>query len=195
MHLEGLYADGEINPDQEVARLIGARRIVLQFPVQWYSTPPLLQMWQDTVPTRMFYMNAETDGAQIAGRPLLVAATAGDSPSAYSASGVNLFPLPELLLPLRATAHRCGLGWQEPFLVYEARSALDAVLEKAAQAYSERLRALGTLRGGAHRARPRIVRAEILPPHVIGRWPGSPKPTGASRRPPSGPRLRPALRG
>ncbi len=34
-----LYRDGE----QEAARLLEADRIVLQFPVQWYSTPPLLK--------------------------------------------------------------------------------------------------------------------------------------------------------
>jgi putative NADPH-quinone reductase len=147
VHLDGLYADGEIDLDREVARLIAAQRIVLQFPVQWYSTPPLLKVWQDRLFTRMFYVNAETEGAQIAGRPLMVAATAGNKPSAYSASGVNLFPLQDLLHPLRATVHRCGLKWQEPFILYEGRSASDAALKQPAKGYAERVRELGALRG------------------------------------------------
>jgi putative NADPH-quinone reductase len=61
-HLEEFYPDGRIDLDLEVARLIAARHIVLQFPVQWYSTPPLLKAWQDAVLTRMFYIKAETRG-------------------------------------------------------------------------------------------------------------------------------------
>ncbi|MFC0407342.1 NAD(P)H-dependent oxidoreductase [Roseomonas elaeocarpi] len=141
VHLDALYPGGRIDAEAEVARLLAARRIVLQFPVQWYSTPPLLKLWQDVVLTRMFYINAETEGARLAGRPLLVAATAGNRPEAYAASGPNLFPLPELLRPLHATAHRCGLAWQEPFLVFGARTASDDTLAGAATAYAGRLRA------------------------------------------------------
>ncbi|WP_043829073.1 NAD(P)H-dependent oxidoreductase [Muricoccus aerilatus] len=142
VHLDALYPDGRIDAGPEVARLIAARRLVLQFPVQWYSTPPLLKSWQDLVLTRMFYVNAEDEGARIAGRPVMVAATAGNRPEAYSESGVNLFPLSDLLRPLQATAHRCALEWQEPFLNFGARSASNTALEAAGQAYAERLRAL-----------------------------------------------------
>ena len=138
-HLEGLYPHGRIDNDAEVARLIEAERVVLQFPIQWYSTPPLLKAWQDTVLTRMFYINPETEGRRIAGRQLLVAATSGNKPSAYAADGVNLFPLPELLRPLHSTAHRCGLIWQEPFLVFEARHLTPEAVESASQRYVARL--------------------------------------------------------
>ena len=141
-HLEGVYPDGNIDVDAEVARLIAAERIVLQFPVQWYSTPPLLKAWQDAVLSRMFYVNPETEGELIAGRPMLVAATAGNRPSAYAPDGVNLFPLAELLRPLHATANRCGLRWQEPFFLYEAKSATNGALHDAARRYADRLRAL-----------------------------------------------------
>ncbi|MBL6454241.1 NAD(P)H-dependent oxidoreductase [Belnapia sp. T6] len=139
-HLEALYPDGRFDLDAEVARLVAARRIVLQFPVQWYSTPPLLKAWQDAVLTRMFYLQAETEGARLAGRPLMVAATAGNRPEAYGAAGVNLYPLPELLRPLHATAHRCGLEWQEPFLLFNAKAASDGELASAGAAYRERIR-------------------------------------------------------
>lgn len=141
-HLEGLYPHGRIDLDAEVARLLAAERIVLQFPVRWYSTPPLLKAWQDAVLTRMSYVNPRTEGDLIAERPLMVAATAGNTPASYTAEGVNLFALPELLKPLRSTAHRCGLGWREPFLVYEAMAAKEADLA-AGRAYAERLRAFG----------------------------------------------------
>ena len=138
-HLDGLYPDGRFDLDAEVARLLAARRIVLQFPVQWYATPPSLKAWQDSVLTRMFYINAETEGDRLAGRSFMIAATAGNRPSAYAPDGVNLFPLAELLRPLHSVAHRCGLAWQEPFLVYEAKTITAAQLADVAAAYRTRL--------------------------------------------------------
>lgn len=38
-----LGVDMERDGEREAARLLGAERIVLQFPMQWYSTPPLLK--------------------------------------------------------------------------------------------------------------------------------------------------------
>ena len=119
--MAALYPEGRaIDGDAEVRRLLSARRVVLQFPVQWYSTPPLLKAWQDAVLTRMFYMAYASEGRHLEGTPLLVVATAGNVPEAYAPTGQNLFPLAELLRPLQATAHRCGLPWAEPFLVYRA---------------------------------------------------------------------------
>lgn len=137
--MQALYPDGCIDGDVEAARLLAAERIVLQFPVQWYSTPPLLKAWQDAVLTRMFYIHHEAEGARLAGRPLLIAATAGNIPEAYTPSGANLFSLRDLLKPLQATAHRCALAWQEPFLVYDVRRADAEALEAAAGHYAMRL--------------------------------------------------------
>jgi putative NADPH-quinone reductase len=38
-----LYPDGRFDLKAEVQRLLHIERLVLQFPVQWYSTPPLLK--------------------------------------------------------------------------------------------------------------------------------------------------------
>jgi hypothetical protein len=45
--MQALYPSGQIDVDAEVQRLLSADRLVLQFPVQWYSTPPLLKAWQE----------------------------------------------------------------------------------------------------------------------------------------------------
>lgn len=142
--MQALYPDGRVDADAEVARLIAADRIVLQFPVQWYATPPLLKAWQDAVLTRMFYIAFETEGAKLAGKPLLVVATAGSVEAAYAPGGANRFPLRELLRPLEATAHRCALAWAEPFLVYDARRADAEALEAAGAYYRSRLSRLPT---------------------------------------------------
>ena len=142
--MAGLYPEGDIDVDQEVRRLLATEALVLQFPIRWYSTPPLLQEWQDTVLTRMFYINAETEGDRLKDLPFMVAATAGNRPSAYSPTGVNLFPLAELLRPLHSTAHRCGFAWNEPFLVYEANRLEGEPAADAGRRYAAALHALPT---------------------------------------------------
>ncbi|WP_337057696.1 NAD(P)H-dependent oxidoreductase [Pseudomonas sp. USHLN015] len=127
-----IYRDGE----REAARLLAADRIVLQFPVQWYSTPPQLKAWQDAVLTRMFYITYEAEGRRLEGTPLMIAATAGNTADAYTVGGRNLFPMADLLAPLRATAHRCGLDWAEPFILYQADKLSPEEAEAAAANYA-----------------------------------------------------------
>jgi glutathione-regulated potassium-efflux system ancillary protein KefG len=140
VNMYALYPAGAVDVEAEVSRLRSADRIVLQFPVQWYAPPPLLRAWQDAVLTRMFYIAYETEGRRLEGTPLLVAATAGNTPDAYGPDGVNLYPLAELLRPLEAMASRCGLPWAEPFLTYRASQLNDAQMAVAADAYAQRLR-------------------------------------------------------
>lgn len=137
--MHAVCTDGRIDADREVARLLAADRIVLQFPIQWYSTPPLLKAWQDAVLTRMVYMAYETEGRLLEGKPLLVAATAGNVPEAYAPAGANRFTMAELLRPLEATAHRCGLPWQPPFLLFRADKLDDLALHAAARDYAARI--------------------------------------------------------
>lgn len=146
VHLEQLYPDDRIDVAVEAERLLRAERIVLQFPIHWYSTPPLLKRWQDEVLTDLFYIRPEC-GAQLAGRPVMIAATAGNTPSAYSETGANLFSVAELLNPLRATAARCGLRWVPPFVSYENHpGAAEAKLESDAADYRTALEAFSRLR-------------------------------------------------
>ena len=137
--MQALYPDGVVDADREVPRLLAADRIVLQFPIYWYSTPPLLKAWQDAVLTRMYYIAYETEGRRLKGTPILVVATAGNQPEAYSPTGRNLFPLETLLSPLQATAYRCGLPWASPFLVYRSGALTDAERAEAAELYAARI--------------------------------------------------------
>lgn len=139
--LHALYPDGAIDDDREAARLLSADRIVLQFPLQWYSTPLLLKAWQDRILTRMFYIDYEAEGRCLEGKPVMVAVTADNTAEAYGPGGRNRYPLPELLRPLEATAARCGLPWAEPFVVFEANRLEAAALEVEGRRYAERLAA------------------------------------------------------
>lgn len=140
--MQAFYPDGidmVRDGEREAARLLAADRVVLQFPIQWYSTPALLKAWQDAVLTRMFYLAYEAEGRALEGTPLMLAVTAGNVPDAYRPGGRNMFAMIDLLAPLRATAHRCGLPWSDPFIVYEADKLLPDALEAAAADYIARL--------------------------------------------------------
>ena len=140
MDMYALYGVDPIDADAEVQRLLNANRVVLQFPIQWYAPPALLQSWKDAVLTRMFYMAYESEGKDFAGTPIMVAATAGNTLAAYGPTGVNLFPLKDMLHPLMATANRCGLPWAEPMFVYEANKLDAEALEMNGVRYASYLR-------------------------------------------------------
>ncbi|WP_244645676.1 NAD(P)H-dependent oxidoreductase [Salinarimonas ramus] len=125
----------------EAAGLLDADRIVLQFPIRWYSTPALLKAWQDAVLTRMYYVPAATEGDRLVGTPLMVAATAGNVAAVYERDGQNFYTLGEILTPLEATAHRCGLPWHEPNIVYGADRLEPEALGAAAEDYRDALAA------------------------------------------------------
>lgn len=135
--MTALYPDGHVDVNAEVKRLLAAERLVLQFPIQWYSTPPLLKTWQDDVLSRMYYINPETEGERLRDLPVMVAATAGNDPSAYTPEGVNLYPLAELLKPLHSTAHRCFWRWTNPFIIYRANKSSPEELAEAGRRYAE----------------------------------------------------------
>ncbi|WP_454883616.1 NAD(P)H-dependent oxidoreductase [Sphingomonas oryzagri] len=128
-----------IDVDAEVAHLLRVDRLILQFPINWYSTPPLLKVWQDHVLTRMYYIKAQEEGDRLAGLPVMIAATAGNVPEAYAPDGVNLFALEELLKPLHSTANRCGWQWADPFIVYRANRLNPEELAIEADRYAARI--------------------------------------------------------
>ncbi len=140
--MQEAYPDGmdmRRDGEREAARLLEADRIVLQFPVQWYSTPPLLKAWQDAVLTRMFYIAYEAEGRRLEGTPLMLTATAGNTAEAYRPGGTNMFAISDIFTPLRATANRCGLIWTEPFVIYRADKLSVDELGKLGENYVDAL--------------------------------------------------------
>ena len=148
--LYALYPDGRIDAAAERARLLRADRLVLQFPLQWYSTPPLLKAWQDAVLTPLFY--GEPDVAALtAGLPMLAATTTGGPPQSYLPAGMTM---DELFAPLRATARKCGWRWQAPFAVHDTRNLDDDGLLRASAAYRSAILATPVLERRARSTTP-----------------------------------------
>lgn len=145
--LYALYPDGRIDVEAETDRLLGADRVVMQFPMYWYSTPPLLKQWQDEVLTPLFYLRPAV-AAQLAGKPLRIATTTASEVESYQPDGRNGFTVHELFAPLRAMARRSGFVWETPFVAHDMRAPTPDALALQAARYrtllsSEPLRQVG----------------------------------------------------
>ena len=110
--------------------------VVLQFPWYWYSVPGILKEWMDQVLLRGFAYGSE--GTRLHGKTLQVVTSTGGPGESYEAAGYNRFTMTELMRPIDATAHLCGMRLAEPFVVHGVHRIDDAALE----AYAARYRAL-----------------------------------------------------
>ncbi len=109
------YPDWRIDIAREQELLLAHQRIVFQFPLYWYSTPPLLKKWQDDVLTYGWAYGAGATALQ--GKELMIATTIGGHPDVYRAGGRNHFTISEILRPLQATANICGMRYLPPYVV------------------------------------------------------------------------------
>ena len=132
--LYALYPAGQIDFAIERARVLRADRLVLQFPLYWYSTPPLLKHWQDAVLTPLFYLEPDV-AASTVGLPVIAATTTGGPPASYALGDPAVTTIDALFAPLKATARRCGWSWQVPFAVHDVRNIDDAALAVAREDY------------------------------------------------------------
>ncbi|MDT3399112.1 NAD(P)H-dependent oxidoreductase [Streptomyces sp. B1866] len=135
--LYAAYPDLGLDVDREQRLLREHDRIVLQFPLYWYSVPPLLKKWLDEV--LLYGFAYGTGGTALHGKSLLVATSVGGPEEVYRSGGPNRFTLAELLRPLEASAHFVGAAYQEPFAVYGTLDVGDEALAGHARRYRELL--------------------------------------------------------
>lgn len=132
--LYALYPDGKVDVAVEQAALEAADRIVLQFPMYWYSTPSLLKQWQDDVLTYGWAYGST--GTALHGKELLVAASSGSPSEKYQVDGDYHYTAFELLRPLQATSNLIGTTYVEPFVTAGAMTITDEELAAQASKYA-----------------------------------------------------------
>ncbi|OLL15360.1 NAD(P)H-dependent oxidoreductase [Actinomyces oris] len=131
-YMYDLYPDQKVDVAAEQAALEAADRVVLQFPMYWYSTPALLKQWQDDV---LLYGWAYGS----TGKELLVAVSTGGPGDAYSHESSYGYTLTELLRPLQATANMVQMTYLEPFTTTGTLTITDEALAKRAEDYAATL--------------------------------------------------------
>ncbi|WP_229521936.1 NAD(P)H-dependent oxidoreductase [Paenibacillus monticola] len=128
------YPDEKIDVAREQALLSAHDRVVLQFPLFWYSSPSLLKKWIDEV-FELGYAHGK-GGDKLKGKELLIALSSGGAQSMYQAGGFHNYSYSELLRPFQQTANLVGMIYQPPFIVSQIREVTDEQLEKYATDYA-----------------------------------------------------------
>lgn len=110
-----LYPHFTINVKEEQTYLLSHDIILFQHPFYWYSCPPLLKQWIDSVLEDGWAYGK--NGNFLKGKKWIQAITTGGSKSAYSKEGFHGHLIEDFLLPFQRTAELCKMEYQKPFLV------------------------------------------------------------------------------
>ncbi|BCD46350.1 putative NAD(P)H oxidoreductase YdeQ [Helicobacter suis] len=128
------YKDFKFNIPAEQELLVQSNKIVFQFPIFWYSYPPLLQKYFDDVFAYGFACGSS--GQALKGKELALCVSLGGKEEAYSAQGMVGFGLEELLSPFKATSKFVGAKYGGHFAVFGATQGLsDTELAKKCHEY------------------------------------------------------------
>ncbi len=121
------YPDFTIDVEKEQSMLKVHDRIVIQFPLYWYSVPPLLKKWLDDVLTPGFAYGERGD--KLAGKDLQLLVSVGGRHRFYN--GFDIFcTIPDLLRPFQLAANLTQMNYLSPEWMYEADSVSQEVIEK-----------------------------------------------------------------
>ncbi|MDW3219717.1 MAG: NAD(P)H-dependent oxidoreductase [Acidimicrobiales bacterium] len=138
--LHAAYPEGRIDVEAEQQAVEAHDSIVFQFPLHWYSTPPLLKAWQDDVLTLGWAydpMGADGTGLALRGKTLACAVTTGAPASEFGTAGWNGHSVESFLLPIAGTANFLEMRWRSPFVAYATFALDDDELARIAADYQE----------------------------------------------------------
>ncbi|MBB1078494.1 NAD(P)H-dependent oxidoreductase [Limosilactobacillus sp. STM2_1] len=130
-----LYPDFKIDVATEQKVLTDSDRIVIQFPMYWYSSPALLKQWEDDVYEHGWAYGS--DGDKLHGKELIIAVSPGANN--YGRQGFAQYTIHELLRPFQATSRLIGTKFIKPFITIGASSITDDALQQRATEYNEYL--------------------------------------------------------
>ncbi len=131
-HLDSVYPDYAIDSVAEQKLLQEADVVVFQFPLYWYSVPPMLKKWFDDVFTYGFAYGE--NGNKLKGKKVILSVTTGGSEEAYSSTGYNQMSVRELLIPLLQTFNLTQMEFVDLNVAYAMvamQHGEEAVLERA----------------------------------------------------------------
>lgn len=132
------YPDGQIDGEAERQLVTDHDRIVLQFPLTWYSCPPLLSVWQTEIMKRGWAYGP--GGRALRLKTLGIAVSTGSNGCDYQPDGRYGRTLDEVTVPFELMAVHTGMHYLPPFTLTGARECDDATLAASAQAYLAHIR-------------------------------------------------------
>jgi NAD(P)H dehydrogenase (quinone) len=170
----------------EIAKILWADTLILQFPLWWFAMPAILKGWVDRVFAYGFAYgvgeHSDTrwgdrygEGTLFGKRAMLIV-TAGGWEEHYAPRGIN-GPIDDLLFPINhGILYYPGYDVLPPFVTYSSDRFDDTRFETAAENLRARMRTLETARpipfrrqnGGDYRIPAMQLRADLGDPEASG---------------------------
>jgi glutathione-regulated potassium-efflux system ancillary protein KefF len=135
--LYALYPDYLIDVEEEQALLAGAKLIVWQHPIHWYSMPPLMKLWVDEV--LAFGWAYGPGGDALRGKDLWLVATTGGPEDSYRPDSYNRYFFDAFLPPYEQTAALCGMRFLPPLLLHGAHKVEEAEVAAHETVFAQRI--------------------------------------------------------
>lgn len=105
----------DVEVAKEQALIEQTDRLVLQFPLYWYSAPAVLKNWLDQVLTRHFaYPDAM---GSLVGKELGIAVSLGSPAKSFAAGAKESFSLSQIMIPFQALANKLQMTFLPTFVI------------------------------------------------------------------------------
>ncbi|ALV65337.1 NAD(P)H-dependent oxidoreductase [Campylobacter fetus] len=134
-----VYKDYTFDIKKEQKLLESYEKIIFQFPLYWYSCPPLLKKYFDDI---FEYGWAYGDNAdKLKGKIFGLCISAAGKEYDFDKSGEVGFSMKEVLIPFEATAKFVGAKFIDSFITFEVESQIsEEKLQTRAKEYLEYLK-------------------------------------------------------
>jgi putative NADPH-quinone reductase len=127
------YPDYKINVEEEQSLLLKHDIILFQFPMYWFSSPALLNVWFETVFISGF---SHRGNYKLEDKFFAIAISCGAAKQEFCKTGKDKKTVEEFLFPFSITAHYVKMNYLKAFITYETESILsEQTLEKYAKDY------------------------------------------------------------
>ncbi|MGM1019749.1 MAG: NAD(P)H-dependent oxidoreductase [Bacillota bacterium] len=128
------YPNWSIDVLKEQKLLEAYNNVIFQFPLYWYSYPPLLKKWMDDVFTHGWAYGSK--GNKLKGKKLGIAVSIGDKKENYLPTGSVSFTVDEVITPFKASTVHVGAISLPYFAVFGASfQASDEEINQSAKDY------------------------------------------------------------
>ena len=126
------YPDWNINIEKEQELLSKHDNIIFEFPLYWYSSPPILKKWFDEV---LSYNWAYGNEYRLKGKNIGFAVSVGGPEQEYSKEGSVRFSMNEILVPFEATIKYIKANLIPHYFVFDTENLSDEKLSENAENY------------------------------------------------------------
>ena len=115
------YPDWNIDIKKEQELILKHDNIIFEFPLYWYSSPPILKKWLDDV---LSFNWAYGNEYRLKGKNIGFAVSVGGPETEYSKTGSVKFSMNEILIPFEATVEYIKANLISHYILFDATESL-----------------------------------------------------------------------